>query len=267
MDLRRNLLAMYTLWHRDMVRFVRDRSQLFSSLGQPLFFLLIFGVGVGAIVPDLPGAVSFAQFLFPGILALTILYAAVFSAISVVIDRQAGFLKDAMVAPVSRAALVLGKTAGGATIAWGQGMLVMLLAPILGFALSWGQVLLLVVLQAIVAAAMTGLGILMAARQRTIAGFHMMMNLVLLPLFFLSGAFYPLGSVPGWMRALAVLDPVTYAVDALRWTLLASTAPEARLQELTLFPLWLSVTVVVLCGTLFLTASVWLFAREESALG
>lgn len=258
------LRAMTTIWLRDLLRFVRDRSRLASSLGQPLLFLLLFGGGFSAAISDLgAGELNYTQFLFPGILAMTVLFTAVFSAVSVVWDREFGFLKEVMVAPVSRYGVAAGKVAGGATVALLQGLIILALAPILGISFSLVQVVLITGILLLLAIMMTSFGLLLAARQQTMEGFHMVMNFVLLPMFFLSGAFFPLQGVPLWMTLLASVDPVTYGVDPLRQIVLQGSISEAALQTIALYPVGVNALLMVGFSLAFLIPGVWLFSRPE----
>jgi ABC-2 type transport system permease protein len=259
--MRTELRAIYTIWSRDMLRFRRDRARLMSSIGQPLVFLLLFGAGFSPSMNNIGGGqIDFTSFFFPGILAMTVLFTAVYSAVSIVWDRQFGFLKEVQVTPASSLSVALGKVAGGTTVAVLQGLV---MAPILGLKLELGQVANLFGLMLLLAAMLTSLGLLLAARQRSMEGFHMIMNFVLLPLFFLSGAFFPLQGVPVWMRLLAAVDPVTYGIDPLRWTLLKSAVPTAALQAITLHPVATNVLVMMLFGLAFLVPGVWLFGRQD----
>ncbi len=261
-NLRENLLAAYVLWRRDMVRFVRDRSSVISALGQPIFFLVVFGVGLATIIPDLGGSLDFKQFLYPGILAMTVLFSAVYSGVTVVIDRQFGFLKAVVVAPVSRSAIVLGKVAGGSTVAFIQGILMLVLAPLVGVRLPWEQLPVLAGALLLMACAMTSLGTLMALRQRTVAGFHMFMNFVLLPMFFLSGSFFPLDGVPVWMKGLAIINPVTYGVDPLRRAFLQGMVPPPSVEALTFAPILTSLAALAIFGLAFFLGAMYEFNRQ-----
>ncbi|HEY8497803.1 MAG TPA: ABC transporter permease, partial [Limnochordales bacterium] len=187
-SLRREVVGAYTVWYRDVLRFVRDRARIVGSLGQPLLFLFVFGSGLSPAMAGLgQGAFDFKQFLFPGILSMAVLFSAIFSAVSIVWDREFGFLKEVMVAPVSRLAVALGKVAGGSTVALLQGVIILVLAPLVGVRLSWDQVLVLVLLMLLLAAVMTAMGLLIAARQRSMEGFQVIMQFLLMPMFFLSG--------------------------------------------------------------------------------
>jgi ABC-2 type transport system permease protein len=260
----RNLKGAYTIWYRDVLRFSRDRVRIIASLGQPLLYLFVFGSGLApAMSAATGGALDFRQFMFPGILAMAVLFTAIFSAVSIVWDREFGFLKEVMVAPVSRAAVALGKVAGGATVAMFQGVIVLLLAPIVGVKLGANQVVELIGLMLLTATVMTAFGILIAARQRTMEGFQMMMQFLLMPMFFLSGAFFPLRGVPLWMSWLSRIDPVTYGVDALRQQTLARSVPAGMLQELTLHPVMTDIAVMAALAVAFIVPAVWQFGRQE----
>ncbi len=263
-SLRRELKGVYTIWFRDVLRFVRDRARVVASLAQPLLFLFVLGYGLAPSVSTLAaGNLSFTQFVFPGILGMTVLFTAIFSAVSIVWDREFGFLKAVMVAPVSRTAVALGKVAGGSTVAILQAVIILLLAPAIGIWLAWDQYLLLLGLMLLLAAVMTSFGILVAARQRTIESFQVIMNFLLLPMFFLSGALFPLVDAPGWMKVLATIDPVTYGVDALRQVALRSSVPPEFLQTIILHPLLMDVAILVGFGVLFLVPAIWLFGRQD----
>lgn len=263
-SLRRQLKGAYTIWYRDVLRFSRDRARLIGSLGQPLLFLVVFGNGLAPAMANLgSGQLDFRQFLFPGILSMAVLFTAIFSAVSIVWDREFGFLKEVMVAPVSRLAVALGKVAGGSTVAMFQGALVLVLAPFVGVRLSWDQVLVLLALMLLLAAVMTAFGILVAARQRSMEGFQVVMQFLVMPMFFLSGAFFPLRGVPIWMEWIARIDPVTYGVDPMRQVALAKSVPGAVLRALSLHPIAFDVIILTGLGLLFLVPAVWLFSRQD----
>ena len=260
----RNLKGAYTIWYRDVLRFSRDRTRIVAALGQPLLYLFVFGTGLApAMSASTGGALDFRQFMFPGILAMAVLFTAIFSAVSIVWDREFGFLKEVMVAPVSRAAVALGKVAGGATVAMFQGIIVLLLAPIVGVKLAAPQVVMMIGLMLLLAIVMTSFGILIAARQKTMEGFQMMMNFLLMPMFFLSGAFFPLKNVPLWMAWLSRLDPVTYGVDALRQEALSRSVPGVLLATLALHPVTTDIVVMGGLAVAFIVPAVWQFGRQD----
>jgi ABC-2 type transport system permease protein len=262
--LRRDLKGAYTIWYRDVLRFFKDPMRIVGSLGQPLLFLFVFGSGMSSAMSSLGGgALDFKQFMFPGIVAMSVLFTAVFAAMSIVWDREFGFLREVMVAPVSRVAVSAGKVAGGSTVALFQGAIILLLAPVIGVELSLGQVLLLAGLMLLLAAVMSSFGILLAARQRTMEGFQVVMQFLLLPMFFLSGAFFPLQNVPRWLEVLAKADPVTYGVDALRQVTLSETLPAAALDQLSLHPLSVDVAILAALLVVFLVPAVYLFGKRD----
>jgi ABC-2 type transport system permease protein len=224
--LQANLRGVYIIWYRDVLRYSRDRARIVASLGQPLLFLVVFGSGLsaslGAGVTQQLGNVSYVRFLSPGIISMAVLFTSIFAAISIVWDREFGFLREILVAPVSRAAVVLGKALGGSTIAMFQGAILILLAPILGVSLNPLLLLELLGLMFLLAFAVSSLGILVAARLQTMESFQMIINFFVMPMFFLSGAFFPLRALPRWMAVVTRLDPVAYGVDPMRRALLGS---------------------------------------------
>ena len=262
--MRHNLKGIYTIWYRDVIRFSRNRARIVASLGQPLLFLFVFGAGLSPAMGAMAGGnLKFEQFMFPGILAMAVLFTAIFAAVSIVWDREFGFLKEVMVAPVSRVAVALGKLAGGSTVAMFQGSLVLLFAPLLGIKLTLDQALILIGLMLLLALVMSALGILVAARQRSMEGFQVIMNFIMLPMFFLSGAFFPLNGVPIWMEVLARVNPVTYGVDPLRQVALRESLPQAFMDALRLHPITTDVAIMFGFGIAFLVPAVWLFSKQD----
>ncbi len=264
MDLRSDVRGAYTVWYRDVLRFFSDRTRIVASLGQPLLFLFIFGGGMAGAMASLGGGeVDYRRFMFPGIIGMSVLFTAVFSAVSVVWDREFGFLREVLVAPVSRAAVAIGKVAGGSTVAMFQGGIILLLAPFIGVDLTVGQVLSLLGLMLLLAAVMTAFGLLLAARQRTMEGFQMVMQFLLMPMLFVSGAFFPLNGVPVWLRWLADVNPVTYGVDALRQTVLSATVSESALAALSLRTVGANVACLAAFFLAFLVPAIALFSRQD----
>ncbi len=218
----RNLKAMGIVWYREILRYLRDWVRILTSLMQPLLFLFIFGSGLassfnpaGAGSGGVAG-VNFQTFIFPGVLSMAVLFTAIFSAISIVWDREFGFLREMLVAPVSRTSVVLGKALGGSTIAMFQGTIMLVFAPLIGVSLSVGLVITLMLEMLLLAFTMTSLGIVIASRMQSMESFSVVMQFVLMPMFFLSGALFPLRNVPGWLAFLNKIDPVSYGVDPLR---------------------------------------------------
>jgi ABC-2 type transport system permease protein len=230
-QLRHELRAIYAIWLRDIVRFKSERTRIVSAFAQPLIYLAVMGTGLGATVrlAAAPQGFSYLAFMYPGILGMTVLFAALFSAISVIWDREFGFLREILVAPISRASIVLGKVLGGATVAAFQGTVLLFLAPIVGVPLGVLQIVELGLVMFLAASALTSLGLAIASRMSSMEGFQVVMNFLVIPMWLLSGAFFPLRGLPGWMMVLTRVDPLTYAVDALRGIVYGQTPLAAAL--------------------------------------
>ncbi len=228
------LRAIYVIWYRDMIRFRRDRARLIASLAQPLLYLLIFGTGLSSALSGPSGAfggagsaggLSYVQFIFPGIIGMAVLFSAIFGAMSIVWDREFGFLKEVLVAPIDRSAVAIGKALGGATQAMIQGLVLLALAPLVGIDLSLAMILALVPLTFVLAFSLSALGVAIASRMKSMQGFQMVMTFLMMPMFFLSGALFPLQGLPAWMNVLTRLDPAAYGMDPLRRVVLGASLP------------------------------------------
>jgi ABC-2 type transport system permease protein len=249
------ILPVMTLWRREMVRFYRQRSRLVGAFVQPLLFWILLGSGFSASFrpPGAPPESGYVEYSYPGIIALILLFTAVFATISTVEDRRAGFLQAILVAPVTRWSIVLGQALGGATLALLQGMLFLLFAPAAGFSLSPISILASMVVMFLVSFELTSLGLVIAWRMDSIQGFHAIMNMLLIPIWLLSGAFFPASGVPAWLQWVMKLDPLTYGVAALRRCLywespvLAGEVP-ALLPSLVLTALFGFVALVAAAG-------------------
>jgi ABC-2 type transport system permease protein len=215
--------AIGSLWWREVIRFLRQRSRVTGALAQPVVFWLLLGGGLsGSFRPGGSGE-SYLAYLYPGIVVLVLLFTAIFATIAVVEDRRAGFLQGVLVAPVGRSAIVVGQALGGTTLAVLQGTLLLALAPFAGLHLAAGGALAAVAVMTLVAFALTNLGLVIAWRMESTQGFHAIMNLILMPIWLLSGAFFPLESAAAPLAWVMRLDPLTYGLAALRRCL----APEA----------------------------------------
>ena len=227
------LHVVQALWKREIVKFIRDRSRVIGALAQPLVFWLLLGLGFQGTfaLPDIAGdGVGYLEYLFPGILALMILFTAIFSTISIVEERKTGFLQAALVAPVSRTAFVLGTTLGGTTLSLIQTLLLALLLPLIGIVPSVQGMLLLIAASFILGLSFTALGVSIAWTMESTRGFHAIMNLFLMPLWLLSGAFFPYEGASPLLQWTLLLNPVSYAVSALRSALyLPAEAPATLL--------------------------------------
>lgn len=244
----------YILWLRELKRYVRSRVQIVVSLGQPCLYLLALGFGLGPVFRQ-AGQGSYLQFMAPGVVGMTVLFTSVFSGIAMLWDRQFGFLKETLVAPVSRMQIMIGRTLGGASVAVIQGTLILVICLIAGFRPhSWIAVpiaFLFVILIAVVFAAMgTAIGSVLKDMQ----GFQLIMNFLVLPIFFLSGALFPLANLPLAMSIITKLDPLTYGVDGLRGALIQQWQ----------FHVAIDVSVLAIIGTCFLSAGAYLFTRIEA---
>ena len=208
--------TIYILWLRQLKRYIRSRSRIIGSLGQPLLYLLALGFGLGPIFQR-SGSGNYIKFLVPGIIAMSILFTAIFSGIELIWDKQFGFLKETLVAPVSRLEIMIGRTLGGATVATFQGIIVLLISFLLGFRLNnIGFILIAVLLMFVIATLFTALGTAIASVLDDMQGFQLIMNFLVLPLFFLSGALFPLRGLPRLLGIVTRFDPLTYGVDGLR---------------------------------------------------
>lgn len=259
---RHEVRAAYAIWLRELIRFVSERARILGALGQPLIYLAIMGTGFGATFRSaaVPRGFSYLEFMYPGVLGMTVLFTAIFSAISIIWDREFGFLKEILVAPVARGSIVAGKVAGGATVATLQGVLLLILAPIVGVHLGLVQIAGVALVMLLVAASLTSFGLVIASRMQTMEGFQVVMNFLVLPLWLLSGAFFPLRGLPLWMTVLTRIDPLTYAVDALRGMVYAGS-PLA--QALVQHSYRLNLAIVVLFLAVMLTAAITTFRSRE----
>jgi ABC-2 type transport system permease protein len=212
-----DLRAMKMVWKRELIRFFRNRIRIVTSLMQPILFLFVLGAGLGGITEGVTQkGFDFETFMFPGVVAMAVLFTAIFSAISIVWDREFGFLREMLVAPVSRTSIVIGKCLGGATVASIQGVVMICLAGAVHVPYNPELILILVLELLLVAFALTAFGVMAAARIAQVESFQVVMQFFVLPMFFLSGAFFPLSKLPTWLRALTVIDPLTYGVDPMR---------------------------------------------------
>lgn len=214
----------YTIWLRNIKRYLRSKSRIIGSLGMPLFFLLILGFGLNSIV-NIPGmGHDYIGFIIPGIVAMTVLFTSIFSGIQIIWDKQFGFLKETLVAPVSRLEIMLGQTLGGATTAFIQGLIIIVLSlfildkipTLIGFLIAF-------LFMILIGLCFTALGIAIASKMEDMHGFQLIINFVIFPIFGLSGALFPLSSLPLWLKSLALIDPLTYGVEGIRYGLLGTS--------------------------------------------
>lgn len=249
--------AIYVLWLREIKRFFRARSRVLGSLAMPVFFMAFLGLGLNrAALPGLEKNIGYLSFLVPGIIGMSLLFSSTISGLSVLWDKEFGFLKEIMVAPVSRLSIVIGRVAGGASVVMLQALMILFLSFFLGFKipgpLSFGQALIFMVL---ISLTFLGLGLIFASLMKDMQGFSLVMNFVIFPLFFLSGALYPVQNLPAAIRFLAYFDPLTYGVDGLRWSLL----------QISTFSWILDLSLMVLFSLIMLGLGAFFFEKVESA--
>jgi ABC-2 type transport system permease protein len=258
----RNGRTIAMVWQRELLRLRRTPTRIVTGLAQPIIFLFIMGAGLGSLIDrGVPGGFDYEQFLFPGILSMSIITSSLFSAVSIVWDREFGFMREMLVAPVSRTSIVLGKTLGGGTVAVVQGLILVAAAPIVGVDLTVGRVVGLVGALLLMAYALTALGAVLATRIERMESFQMVMTLVMQPMIFLSGAVFPLQNLPAWLAVITRLNPATYAVDLVRRVVL----PDSPAVEIGgwAVPMWAEAALVLALGTALLALAVRLFHRTE----
>lgn len=252
----RNLMGIYTIWLRDVRRFWRDKPRIIGATIQPALFLFLLGTGlgkgiIGAFGKDLQG--DYLSFIYPGIIGMSILFTSIFSAISIIWDREIGFLKEVMVAPISRWAVAVGKAFGGSTVAVFQGCLMLIFAPFVNVHINLIMIATLIPLIFLIAFSITSLGIVAAARMRSMQGFQVIMNFLVLPMFFLSGAMFPITNLPKWMDIFIAINPLTYGVDALRGVILGMNN----------YPIIMDVGLVAGFGIVMIAVAMVIFGKGE----
>jgi ABC-2 type transport system permease protein len=267
------LRAIYIIWYRDVLRYWRDRARLVASLAQPLLFLIVFGTGLSSALSGAGGGLggaagaaaglTYTQFIFPGIIGMSVLFSAIFASMSIVWDREFGFLKEVLVAPIDRSAVAIGKSLGGATQAMVQGLILLTLAPVIGVKLTLGSVLALIPLVFVLAFALSSMGVAIASRMKSMQGFQVVVNFLMMPMFFLSGALFPLSGLPIWMTVLTRLDPAAYGMDPLRRVVLGGAGvPSFALDRMgltifdTVLPIMVEAAILLAFGVVMLAIAV-----------
>jgi ABC-2 type transport system permease protein len=245
--------AIYILWLRELRRYIRSRSQIVASLGQPILYLVALGFGLGPVFQK-AGQGNYVQFVAPGIIGMTVLFSSVFSGVGLLWDRQFGFLKETLVAPVPRIQVMLGRTLGGATVAMIQGLLVAVVCFVVGFRpVDYRALPLALLYMALIAILFAALGTAIGAVLQNIQGFQMIMSFLVMPIFFLSGALYPLNNLPAALSIITSLDPLAYGVDGLRVCLIGISH----------FGLAADAAVLLVCATVFLLVGSRLFSKIQ----
>lgn len=251
-------LPIYTMWLREMKRFLRVKARVVGSLLMPLFFLAFLGLPMSFMparqIPGLEG-IGYLDFLAPGIVGMTLLFAGTMSGASVIWDKEFGFLKEVLVAPVNRFSVILGRSLGGMTTAIIQALVIVGIAVAMGVELSSvSGFFLAIVIMILTCAAFTGFGLIIATKLGNLEGFMAIMNLIVFPIFFLSGALFPIQSMPSWLRYIMYINPLTYGIDGLRGTLIGVAA----------FPLWLDFTVLLILCVALATLGSYFFSKMEA---
>ena len=247
--------VIYILWLRQLKHYWRSKARLIGSLGQPLLFMVAFGFGFGPMYTRASGGANYMELLAPGMVAMSILFTAIFSGLEVIWDRQFGFLKETLVAPISRTEIMLGKPFGGATIAIIQGLVVLCLTYLLGFRISSLSSLALgMTFMFLIAIFFTGLGLAIASMMKDMQGFQLIMNFLIMPIFFLSGALFPLENLPSAIYFISRIDPLTYGVDGMR----------GALAGMSVFGIHNDFAIMFILSVLVCIIGAFLFSRVEA---
>ncbi len=269
---RHTLRAVKVVWQREMIRFFRDKGRLAAGLAQPLLLLFVLGTGLSGLVRAGTGGVAFTTFLFPGILATSTLFTAIFAGISIVWDREFGFLREMLVAPVPRTAILTGKCLGGATVATAQACILLALAGLVGVPYDPVMIVILLLLLFLTALSITAFGLMISARIKRFQAVMPITQLVLTPMMFLSGAMFPLAGLPAWLAVLTTVNPLTYAVEPMRHTVFErldlDPATRATLDPgITwggwVVPIWLQILLVAALGLGMLGIAAAQFRRPD----
>ena len=264
--------AVRVVWQREMIRFFNDRLRIVTSLIQPVLFLFVLGTGLSTITAGAVHNVNFRTFMYPGALSMAVLFTAMFSAASIVWDREFGFLREMLVAPIRRSSIVIGKCLGGATVATFQGVLVIGLAGLVDVPYSPSLIIEVFAMQTLLAYTLTAFGVMVAARIKTIQSFMALTQMLIMPLFFISGAMFPVHGLPTWLTVLNRIDPLTYAIEPIRHSVFnhldVSADVRARLDPGITWMGWhvpalLCVAVVAALGIAMTAVAIAEFSRSD----
>jgi ABC-2 type transport system permease protein len=242
--------GIYTIWLREIIRFWRDKSRIVSSLVQPLLFLIVLGGGFSFVRL---GNINYQTFLFPGIVAMSLVGISIASGVSVIWDREFGFLKEILVAPISRTSIFTGKALGGCTTALIQGIIILSLSFIIGIPVTLNSFLVSIFLMIIISLGLVSIGLIIASLIETFESFGMIMNFIIFPLIFLSGAFFPLQGAPEWLKIISFANPLTYGVEAIRYTIIGFSS----------IPFSLSLTVIIVFSFVMILLGGVAFSRQK----
>lgn len=247
--------AIYILWLREVKRYFRSRAQIVASLGNPLLYLLVLGFGLGPVFQR-AGNGNYLQFVAPGVIGMTVLFSSIFSGLGLLWDRQFGFLKETLVAPVSRLQIMVGRTLGGATVAVLQGLLVTVVCLIAGFRpVHWTWIPIALGFMVLIALLFAALGMAIGSGLQDMQGFQLIMNFLVMPIYFLSGALFPLRNLPKVLDLITKADPLSYGIDGMRNVLLGASSAS--------FTVSLDLAVMVSVGAVLLVIGAWRFSKIE----
>ncbi len=269
---RSELRAIKIVWRRELIRYRSDRLRMITTLVQPLLFLFVLGSGLQQLSSASTHGVDLKTFIYPGILCISVMFTAMFSAASIVWDREFGFLREMMVAPIRRSSIVIGKCFGGATVASFQGVIVIGLAGLVSVPYNPVMIIEIFILQVLLAFSITAFGVMIAVRIKQMQSFMGVMQMVITPMFFISGALFPVNNLPAWLTVLNRLDPLTYAVDPMRRIVFSylDISPAARSAldpGVTWFgwrvPTLLEAAMIVALGLIMLGIAIWEFSATE----
>jgi len=256
--LKKELIGVYIIWLRDIKRYFRDKPRIIGSFAQPILFLFVLGTGIASSFSVFGGGGGgdFLNFMFPGIVGMTVLFTSFFSAMSIVWDREFGFLREVLVAPISRASIVAGKILGGSTIAMIQGAIILLFAPLLKIPITFTVFFKVMGIMFLVAMTIATLGIVLASKIKSMQAFQVITNFLLMPMFFLSGALFPLNNTVEWMNVVSKINPLSYGIDAMRTVILDNPA-------LQLYPVWLDIVILASVTVVMSILGAVLFNRQD----
>ncbi|MEM5801369.1 MAG: ABC transporter permease [Candidatus Aenigmatarchaeota archaeon] len=247
------LEAIYTIWLREIKRYLRAKERIISSLAMPIFWFLIFGSGMNIAMRLANAEVKYSDYIAPGIIAMALLFTSVSSGVSVIWDREFGFLKEMLVAPISRTSIVIGKSLGGATTALLQGLMIIGLSALFGVKFSLFSLISLLPLMLLISIGFVNLGLIIASLMETIEGFQLIMNFVVMPLFFLSGALFPIDNLPYFLKIISLIDPLTYGVDAMRYIVLGASH----------LPFSISLSIITIFVFITSIMGAWVFNKKQ----
>ena len=252
-----DLNAVYVVVARELIKFVRERGRLVSTLARPLIWLFLVGGGMSRVVSPAMG-VPYMQFIFPGIIGMTILFSSIFSSISIIWDKEFGFMKEMLAAPISRFSIVVGKALSGTAVSSIQALLIVLLFPLLGLKLGLSQIILVLCISMLLSFCLSSLGILIASFYESFESFSVIINFIVMPMFFLSGAMYPVKLLPHVLGIFTRINPLTYGIDALKYMIFPMSTVIAHD-----FPLGLDITVIASSSIFFVIISGNVFERRK----